>query len=478
MKALSQALDGSIFHAYLQHSLAPAWISDEDGHMFFINDLARAIWRLDEDYQSKHVYELFPKEIGEHFLESDKVVLESGQPLTFVAPSIRIDGSPGFYMVHKFLLPHSAARRLVAGQAIDITEQVHAREELERSNERFFYVSKATSDCIWDWDLETGEIYRSDSLLSLSGYTRDEIRNNQSWWYEKTHPDDRDRIMDKIAHCIQEGRNYCNAEYRFLSADGSYKNFCDNGYIIYRDGKAVRAIGAVRDITERRRLQAQLLQQKVEQQKEIARAMISARDEACNELAKELHDNVNQILFTVNLLLGYLKDTNFPDSENCLGKSRDYLQNAIEEIRRISKSLSSYPIQQAGLIPQVKEIIGNLQMHLPIRIQFECDPLLEHQLTVEQKLMIYRIIQEQTTNIQKYARAGEIGIAVRRSSGLLHLEIRDNGRGFDPQEARKGIGFANMRDRVEAFNGTLNIAASPGKGCCVQVSFPLQREVG
>lgn len=466
------SVNESIFYSYLDNSLAPAWITDENGHALFMNKLARQIWRLDETYKNKHVYELFPKQIVDEFLASDKVVLDTNQPNAFVIPSIRIDGSPGFYMLHKYLLPLNTSRRMVAGQAIDITEEINMREELRRSNERFSCVAKAVSDCIWDWNIETGQVYRSEALMALTGYTAREIESSLDWWEEKIHPKDRRLSMDKLHSSVKQGHLYCDAEYRFRCADNSYKFFIDKGYIIYREGKPVRAIGVVHDITEKKKWEARLFRQKIQQQKKISRAIIAAQDHVCNELGKELHDNVNQILASAGIMLDYAVNNNCENTRDCLGKTRQYVQLAIKELRKISKSLNTSVIKEMGLIKPVKEIVANMKLNRPVSIRFECEPILEQQLLGEEKLMIYRIIQEQTNNIIKYAEATEVNIVVKRKTNLLYLIIQDNGKGFDLKLVKRGIGLANIRNRVEAFNGSLNIITSPGQGCCLEITIP------
>ena len=148
----------SIFHAFVNNSLAAGWITDESGCLWFINKLAREIWHIDENYQLKHGYSVFPQSIADEFLASDKKVLETGQPTAFVVSSIRKNGSPGYYMLHKYLLPIESTTRLVVGQAIDITDEIHVREELRKSNERFSYVARAVWDCIWGWDIASGQV--------------------------------------------------------------------------------------------------------------------------------------------------------------------------------------------------------------------------------------------------------------------------------------------------------------------------------
>ncbi len=227
-------LNESIYYSYLDNSLAPAWISDEEGHALFMNKLARQIWHLDETYRFKHAYELFPKHVADEFLASDRTVLNTGLPIDFVIPSIRKDGSPGFYKLHKFLLPLNTIKRLVVGQAVDITEEITMREELRKSNERFSYVAKAVADCIWDWDMETGKINRSEALMSLTGYSAQEIEGTLDWWVEKIHPEDRKLIKEKLDELINKGHPYCDIEYRFRCANNRYKYFLDKGSLVSR----------------------------------------------------------------------------------------------------------------------------------------------------------------------------------------------------------------------------------------------------
>lgn len=463
----------SIFHSYLNNSLAPAWIADEDGYVLFLNDLGRHIWKIGENYRFKHVYDLFPKEAAEEFLASDRQVFETNNPLTFTIESLRKDGSQGFYMLHKFLLPLSASKRLIAGQAIDITEEKNAQEALRSSNERFSFVAKAISDCIWDWNIETGQIYRSESLVKLTGHTEHSIENNQNWWFEKIHPDDLDRVKNNISSCLEKGLDHWHDEYRFLCADNSYKYIVDTGYIVYKDEKPIRAIGAVQDVTENKKLEAKLQLQKNQQQKEINRTIIATQDYERNELGKELHDNVNQILATTSLLLGNTKGRTIEEKEEFTGKAQDYIKLAIEELRKISKSLNTSVVEQTGLIEPIEDIVANLRLNKNITVRFECRNYVEQKLSSGQKLMIYRIIQEQTNNIVKYAEASKISIVIQKEERSCSLTISDNGKGFDLKQSRKGIGLANIRHRVEAFNGTMDIDSAPGKGCSLKVLVPL-----
>ncbi len=138
----------------------------------------------------------------------------------------------------------------------DISERKKAEAAMRLSNERFDLVVKATNDLVWDWDLVTGEIYRSRSGLSeVYGHSsNDSLRSIQSW-ANFLHPLDKDNIGHQIAYLInsKEERAF-DFEYRFRREDGTYVYINDKGYIIRNEeGKAIRMIGAAEDITERKK---------------------------------------------------------------------------------------------------------------------------------------------------------------------------------------------------------------------------------
>lgn len=247
------------------------------------------------------------------------------------------------------------------------------------------------------------EILSNPFYCGLLSHSLLKIESSLNWWIEKIYPEDRKETKNRIKNFIKQGHAYCDVEYRFRCVNNQYKYFIDKGYIVYKDGKPVRAIGIVHDITEKKKLVARMMQEKIQKQKEIAQAIIATQDHVGNELGKELHDNVNQILSTANLFLDFSQHRNAEEKEECLQKSREYIQLAIQEIRRISKSLNTSIIKEVGFIKQVEEIISTLQMTQSFSVKFDCNPVLEQELSSELKLMIYRIIQEQTNNIIKYA---------------------------------------------------------------------------
>lgn len=137
----------------------------------------------------------------------------------------------------------------------DISLRKEAEAAMMLSNERFDLVVKATKDLVWDWDLVTGQIYRSgNSLADVYGHSSNESIKNIQDWSNFIHPLDKENIKQQIDYYIHSATETAfNFEYRFLREDGAYVFINDRGYILRDEhGKAIRMIGAARDITEQK----------------------------------------------------------------------------------------------------------------------------------------------------------------------------------------------------------------------------------
>lgn len=124
-------------------------------------------------------------------------------------------------------------------------------EELYKSNERYDIVAKATSDTIWDWDLNTDKFIFNKGIQGIFGYKKNEVGDNIKWWFEKIHPEDSLKMSVKIHSYIEQKTEKWQDYYRFLCGDGTYKYVYDRGFLVMDEHKNVtRVIGAMQDITK------------------------------------------------------------------------------------------------------------------------------------------------------------------------------------------------------------------------------------
>ena len=218
-----------------------------------------------------------------------------------------------------------------------------------------------------------------------------------------------------------------------------------------------------------KKMQQEIVNQKIQDQKTVTRAILNAEERERNKIGRELHDNVNQILASIKLFLKMAAEKNVPDSNGLLDRSVTLIDNAIEEIRSLSKSQVT-PVKRIDLRELIQTLVDRLEDSTSIKTSFMYEN--GKPLDDDLKLNIYRIVQEQINNILKYADATKITINVDTNDNSLHVQVIDNGRGFDPETKRKGIGISNMINRVESFNGTLDIISSPGSGCKIEIRIP------
>lgn len=212
----------------------------------------------------------------------------------------------------------------------------------------------------------------------------------------------------------------------------------------------------------------------MQNQRIISRAIIKAEEKERNRLGAELHDNVNQLLVSARLYIGLERKKPTKDPEY-LNKADEHLSMAIEEIRQLTRRLTTSVLTNEGLERCIEEIAASMLELRDIRLETCISDEAVANLSAEQQLMVYRIIQEQTSNILKYAETKEAAISLQVVNNEAELIISDNGKGFDKTEQKlTGIGFSNIFNRVDAYDGKMEIISSPGNGCKLIVSFPIK----
>ncbi len=131
-------------------------------------------------------------------------------------------------------------------------ERKRIEKILKESNERYEILAQATSDTIWDWNIEIDQMKYNDGISRMFGYLESTLENTSKWWENKIHPDDIQRIYKELNHSFEQAIPNLQLEYRFLCADNTYKYILDRAFIVFNTlGKPIRVIGAMQDITQR-----------------------------------------------------------------------------------------------------------------------------------------------------------------------------------------------------------------------------------
>jgi signal transduction histidine kinase len=206
-------------------------------------------------------------------------------------------------------------------------------------------------------------------------------------------------------------------------------------------------IGAMHDITEQRHLEKMLIEEEVHKKREIVKAIMEAQEKERKEISIELHDNVNQILTTCKLFLEIAR--NSPADNRFIEACYANIQTVIREIRNISHNLTPYTLKDLGFVAAIHDLTekinqsGKLMIRLP-----SFQNLQEDNISPDIKLALFRIIQEKISNVLKHSLATELRIEIALRGNRIHLQLTDNGQGFDEKAVKKGLGLNNIRNRV------------------------------
>jgi PAS domain S-box-containing protein len=388
---------------------------------------------------------------------------------------LRHDGTYRYVFDRGFIVRDEAGHAIrLIGAMQDITDQKEKEKQLLESNERFDIVMQATNDLIWDWNLENGNFYRDkEGIRKVYGVYNESSIKNIYYWLQRVHPDDHEQLKETINDILNEtGQDLFEAEYRFKRDDGEYVYIYDRGLLIRdKTGRPVRMIGAAQDITERKMLEQQLLNRELNKQKLISQATIETQERERTEIGKELHDNVNQVLTTTKLYLD-LTMTNTELKDELIAKSSKNIIYVINEIRQLSRSLMNPSLGDLGLLDAIKDLSESVNLTKKLKIVLEAKTTIEAALTENEKLMIYRIVQEAINNALKHSKATIVTIKLKEQKNDISLKMEDNGIGFDVENIKKGSGLKNIQNRVYLVDGSLNIDSKPGRGCTIWIKIP------
>jgi signal transduction histidine kinase len=293
-------------------------------------------------------------------------------------------------------------------------------------------------------------------------------------WLARIHPDDSERVKKLISEITQsKDQDTFEIEYRFKKDNGSYTYVYDRGKIIRNgQGKPIRMIGAAQDITERKRLEQILIQKELERQKAINQATVETQEQERSEIGKELHDNVNQVLTTTKLYLD-LALSNPEMKDELVEKSVKNIINVINEIRQLSRSLMDPSIGDLGLIDSIHDLVNNINLTRKIHVRLKANEDVDAALSQNQKLTIFRIIQEALNNAIRHAKASTVDIHIQKTDNHVRMDIQDDGIGFNPNKIKKGAGLKNIQNRVYLIDGKHIIKSEPEKGCTITIEFPI-----
>ncbi len=361
--------------------------------------------------------------------------------------------------------------KIVVGNIV-IAQSISDIRQAENSN-WIKSIAKISYDVIWDWDIVTNMISFGNNYEKIFGYKLPKNKISFKEWMNYFLPDERDIVEKKINKIFKSEKTRWEDTYQFTCPDGSVSQVISRAIILRdSDEKAIRLIGLIHDMSKLQKMELILKQQISIKEKQIIEAIAEAKEMERSDIGKELHDNINQLLGASMLYLDMARK-DIKNGEIYLMHSSEYTLTAIEEIRKLTKGLTTDTIQEFGLCGAIEHVSLDTMEAYPVKIHCVLDHSLEERMSEKFKLNTFRIFQEQLNNIIKYAKATDIHITVSKLNNGFTLSISDNGVGFDPTKKVKGIGISNIIGRAELYKGKANFISNAGEGCMLVVTFPV-----
>lgn len=372
----------------------------------------------------------------------------------------------------------------------DVTGRKKAVELLRISNERFEKITEATNDAIWDWDIDKKTIYRGSGFRTLFGYEPGTVHPESAGWNDHVHPDDQERLSAIIRDAIDnEAAHTWQAEYRLRRSDGQYAFVADRGLVIRNDqGRAVRMVGAIMDITYRKEYE-QSLQQLNESLEKQAHELAESNAQL-EQFAYVASHDLQEPLRMVTSFLAQLEKRYHHQLDD---KARQYIGFATDgasRMRNMILALLEYsrvgrthkqtePVDLQAVVDEIKllqaQLIGEKGA------QIECSPL---PVIRSNRISILQLFNNLVSNALKFSaddRPPLIRIQARETDTHWQFSVEDNGIGIEPEYYERifvifqrlhnrerfegtGMGLAIVKKIVETLGGRIWLESKPGEG--------------
>ncbi|MGY6744190.1 MAG: ATP-binding protein [Cecembia sp.] len=360
--------------------------------------------------------------------------------------------------------------------------------KLKKSNERFYYASQATSEAIWDWNLSTGYVYRTENFEKLFGHPRNKYTDNNLFWNEMIHPDDRALVLSRVKALIHSDKNHWEHQFRFKKSDGTYAYVLDKVVVIRdKNGKAIRVIGASQDVTEA--VEAQQNLEKMGQELEKRARDLELSNAELEQFAFKASQDLQEPL---RMIRSFLKLIERKYEAVLDANGKQYIHYAIdgsERLKKIILDLLEYSkAENIGLKEHfsLNETIEEVKFLLKAQIQETNAIILFDPLPVihASKIAMRQLFQNLISNAIKYRSENKtpvINLDWHENEEYWFFKITDNGIGIPkkfqdkvflvferlhPQEkySGTGLGLSICKKIVENHDGSISMTSEPGQG--------------
>jgi PAS domain S-box-containing protein len=361
--------------------------------------------------------------------------------------------------------------RLFESLHAEITERLSAKQALAISEERFRSIFESITVGIKVLNLEGRILQTNYAFQSMMGYSEEELVGN--YFHKFLHPEDMRRAIKLFDNVKSNGISSFRFEHRALHKDKSVV-WVKTIFTVIKAGKNEEQpafiVGIVENITEQKRLELEMaeLNSRLQTSMELERL----------RLAQELHDSPMQSLYSAIYRIEELRSAADPELKEGLMDVKQHIQNVLQDLRATAKELRPPTIFNFGLENAIRSHANDiLEKHPNLSIHLSLAH--DRQILPEKvRLALFRIFQQSLANVIRHAKATEVHVRFSFDAEEAHLEISDNGKGFNVPPnwidfVRQGhYGLAGAAERANALGGTFKVQSKPEHSTIIQVTIP------
>ncbi|MFN3179086.1 MAG: sensor histidine kinase [Thermus sp.] len=211
----------------------------------------------------------------------------------------------------------------------------------------------------------------------------------------------------------------------------------------------------------------QALKERAQERSQLLKALIQAQEAERARIARDLHDQIGQILTGIDLGLKAVKEGRL----EAVPTLQELVRTAIQDVRHLSRSLRPSALDTLGLEAALKRMAEEFQERTGIRANLLCR--LRGRLPETHETALYRVVQEALTNVARHAQARQVSVVLQQEGDEISLVVEDDGQGFPPQ-AQPGLGILGMRERIELLGGRFQMESLSGLGTTLYARIPLK----
>ncbi|HLX11390.1 MAG TPA: PAS domain S-box protein, partial [Bacteroidota bacterium] len=386
------------------------------------------------------------------------------------------DGRTGWLSFFVNLLMSGANVAGLTGVAQEITERKKSEEGRLHREQMLSSIYDTVGDVIFQIAVEPEGEFRfttvNRAFIATTGLTPEDVIGRRV--SEVVPKESLSSVVARYQESIQNNR-IVRWEETSVYPTGKLTGEVSVAPIFDKTGKCTHLVGAVHDITLRKQAEAALRASK-DQLRALADRLQAAREEERTHIAREIHDELGQMLTGLKMdvsWIGKQLPADLPKVTQRAASMKELIDTTIVSVRKIASELRPGVLDSLGLIAAIEWQAAEFQKRTDIRCEFKCGTF-DYEIDRDRSTALFRILQETLTNVARHAKASKVSIELKSEDDRIVLIVQDNGRGVTERELeqQESLGLLGMRERAESFKGELRISGIPGKGTLIRVEIP------